>query len=718
MNLEETLQDYTVDITVLNHIIKVVTNFNDYCYCHSDTLALEKLNMTLMSYNFTQKHLYKRDNIFNTITTLISEDINKKKSDKTDNLYNDVFHIYQKYEITTKNNLDFTMLEKKSHLYRESNTYNNINTQKNLLFNINQVYNIIVNEIKKINQNMDYKHYINPINDNIYNLNTFLYIVKDKNPIELKITLDPKLYPFIPPKVEFITQTIKLPLILSLINVDILKLKNWNSTISLEWLILEFVKALQPIIHNYILDKKSEYFEWDTMMIQLQSLTKTNNIENIFNIKPSIIVKTEKKDTQYWTAGVGYGYGNNMDWDILNYVKETELNNMELILLLNKINIYMKTNTNVDMTIIINYITNMLKGLSLLELEKNIELYNTIFDILNSIKTVNIVLDANNITMYINNIIEEMKLFNNTLYESHEIYKKINDMYIYFKSSQIVNILDNKQNFVEKQNFIKEYEDVMKKLQFNEYNVDNSHLFYSKVNDKSTTKAMLRMISEISSFKSNMPLQWDSSIWVRYSKQHNNVFSFFISGPKDTPYENGIFEFHASFPTNYPQSEPQVLLKTTGNNTVRFNPNLYNNGKVCLSLLGTWSGQENEKWNPKTSTFIQVIVSIQSLILVEQPYFNEPGFERYINTLEGKKLSDSYNIPLQIATIKYAINDMILNPPNGMEEVIKQHFKFKKDDIINTTSKWLYDLRNNNNIELNEFETVYKEMLDILNKKN
>jgi hypothetical protein len=158
----------------------------------------------------------------------------------------------------------------------------------------------------------------------------------------------------------------------------------------------------------------------------------------------------------------------------------------------------MKTN-DVDMTIIINYITNMLKGLSLLELEKNIELYNILFDILNSIKTVNIALNINNITMYINNIIEEMKLFNNTLYESHEIYKKINDMYIYFKSSQIVNILDNKQNFVEKQSFINEYEDVMKKLQFNEYNVDNSHLFYSKINDKSTTKAMLRMISEISS---------------------------------------------------------------------------------------------------------------------------------------------------------------------------------------------------------------------------
>jgi hypothetical protein len=30
----------------------------------------------------------------------------------------------------------------------------------------------------------------------------------------------------------------------------------------------------------------------------------------------------------------------------------------------------------------------------------------------------------------------------------------------------------------------------------------------------------------------------------------------------------------------------QCTLLTTGHGTVRFNPNLYNCGKVCLSLLG------------------------------------------------------------------------------------------------------------------------------------
>ena len=66
-------------------------------------------------------------------------------------------------------------------------------------------------------------------------------------------------------------------------------------------------------------------------------------------------------------------------------------------------------------------------------------------------------------------------------------------------------------------------------------------------------------------------------------------------------------------------------LQTTGYGAVRFNPNLYNCGKVCLSLLGTWQGAQNETWDPKTSTLLQVLVSIQSLIFVPQPYFNEPG---------------------------------------------------------------------------------------------
>ena len=55
--------------------------------------------------------------------------------------------------------------------------------------------------------------------------------------------------------------------------------------------------------------------------------------------------------------------------------------------------------------------------------------------------------------------------------------------------------------------------------------------------------------------------------------------------------------------------------------------------QVCLSLLGTWSGPG---WVPGTSTLLQVLLSIQALILVDQPFFNEPGFERQAGNAEGR----------------------------------------------------------------------------------
>jgi ubiquitin-protein ligase len=47
-----------------------------------------------------------------------------------------------------------------------------------------------------------------------------------------------------------------------------------------------------------------------------------------------------------------------------------------------------------------------------------------------------------------------------------------------------------------------------------------------------------------------------------------------ISGPDDTPYQNGLFEFDVFFPTGYPQSPPKCSFLTTGGGNVRFNPNL------------------------------------------------------------------------------------------------------------------------------------------------
>ena len=81
-----------------------------------------------------------------------------------------------------------------------------------------------------------------------------------------------------------------------------------------------------------------------------------------------------------------------------------------------------------------------------------------------------------------------------------------------------------------------------------------------------------------------------------------------------------MFDFF--FPGKYPNSPPTVNFRTTGGGSVRFNPNLYNCGKVCLSLLGTWEGAQGEQWN-ETSTVLQVSKEPTRLLLTDSQELQE-----------------------------------------------------------------------------------------------
>lgn len=98
-----------------------------------------------------------------------------------------------------------------------------------------------------------------------------------------------------------------------------------------------------------------------------------------------------------------------------------------------------------------------------------------------------------------------------------------------------------------------------------------------------------------------------------------------IIGPPDTPYEYGFFEFQVKFPKEYPITSPTVTCITTDGGRTRFNPNIYAQGKVCLSILGTWHGEKGEEWS-SAQGLESVMLSIQSL-MSQNPYENEPGHE-------------------------------------------------------------------------------------------
>lgn len=126
------------------------------------------------------------------------------------------------------------------------------------------------------------------------------------------------------------------------------------------------------------------------------------------------------------------------------------------------------------------------------------------------------------------------------------------------------------------------------------------------------------IFKELASYKSALPVELGSSCFCRAIDSRLDMVRVLITGPDGSPYANGCFMFDINLTSSYPKGSPQVLFLTTGGGRVRFNPNLYNCGKVCLSLLGTWSGPG---WVAGQSTLLQVLISIQSLILVPDPYF-------------------------------------------------------------------------------------------------
>ncbi|XP_072932156.1 (E3-independent) E2 ubiquitin-conjugating enzyme UBE2O isoform X2 [Epargyreus clarus] len=172
---------------------------------------------------------------------------------------------------------------------------------------------------------------------------------------------------------------------------------------------------------------------------------------------------------------------------------------------------------------------------------------------------------------------------------------------------------------------------------------------------------------EIKLLKSDLP----PGVWVRGYEERIDLLSVMIAGPSRTPYEGGLFVFDVQLGGEYPRAPP--LCHYHSHCSDRLNPNLYEDGKVCVSLLGTWSGRGVEVWG-KDSSLLQVIVSLQGLILNAEPYFNEAGYEKQKGTQQGKENSRMYNEMVLLKLVQ-SMTKMLMNPPEPFREEILQHMR-------------------------------------------
>jgi ubiquitin-protein ligase len=226
-------------------------------------------------------------------------------------------------------------------------------------------------------------------------------------------------------------------------------------------------------------------------------------------------------------------------------------------------------------------------------------------------------------------------------------------------------------------------------------------------------------MSELANLQETLPQS--PAIWVRFDEDVPQYLRILITGPRGTPYSLGLFCFDLFVPTNYPNAPPVMKLLTTGRGTVRFSPNLYANGTVCLSLLNTWEGP---KWRANQSTILQVLVSIQALILgTEHPYYLEPGrggWEDGVKQQQQLQLQQQQNgkdpkprpPPVHVlihedrireGTLQYALLDMVRQQSTTstasnsnscdkylecFQEIIQAHFYHYRQEMVETVEQW------------------------------
>lgn len=59
-------------------------------------------------------------------------------------------------------------------------------------------------------------------------------------------------------------------------------------------------------------------------------------------------------------------------------------------------------------------------------------------------------------------------------------------------------------------------------------------------------------------------------------------------------------------------------------------------------------------------------MSIQSMIMIDSPMQNEPGYETFYATDVGRQKSRDYDQGIRLATLRFAVLGNLRSPPVGM----------------------------------------------------
>lgn len=169
---------------------------------------------------------------------------------------------------------------------------------------------------------------------------------------------------------------------------------------------------------------------------------------------------------------------------------------------------------------------------------------------------------------------------------------------------------------------------------------------------------------DIKILKSGLP----NGIILKLFEDRMDLISVMITGSADTPYEGCLFFFDVFLPPTYPNKQPMASYISFHD---RIHPNIFANGYICLSLLN--QSVKTVKpysmyWMPRTSTLLQLFVSLQGLVLAKDPI---NSISSYTSTTEESKASNK----IFVKNTVLSMIQQIQNPPEIFKVETLNHYR-------------------------------------------